>query len=78
MTNDEDHLLQEMGRLPPLARNPEREARVRTRCRAAIASRVARQKLATGTRLRILDLAAAVALCLYVAVVFSTATTLTQ
>ena len=52
--------------LPPIARNPVWEARVRKRCHTAMARRAA-------SRARYLDLAAAAALCLYLAVVFQSA-----
>ena len=72
---DEDRLLRDLACLPPITPNIEREARVRKRCHAAIARRMSRgapmRKVQSRTAL--VDIAAATALCVYLAAMFTEA-----
>ena len=70
--DEKDELLEALSRLPGMY--PERDAaeRTRERCHAAMARRVSREESARGGRaLGLLDAAAAVMLCLYLAGVFT-------
>ncbi len=75
MTNDDDPLLRALACLPLIASNIERETCVRRRCHAAIDRRVSRRAPAgrdlSGTGL--LNVAAATAICVYLAAVFTEA-----
>ena len=74
MANDDDRLLRVAACLPPVVPDIEREARVRKRCHAALARRVSRRTApggASGSGL--LDIAAATALCGYLAAVVAEA-----
>ncbi len=75
MINDEEQLFRALARLPLIAPNVEREICIRKRCCAIIARRISRRAPAgrdlSGTGL--LDIAAATALCIYLAVVFTEA-----
>ena len=72
---DEDRLLRDLACLSPITPNIEREARVRKRCHAALARRVSRgvpmRKVQSRTAL--VDVAAAAALCVYLAANFAEA-----
>ena len=78
MTEDDDQLLQALACLPSVPRDIEWESRVRARCHSAIAQRAARRekgrKRPAGARL--VWLAAAAMLCVYLAAVFSAASRL--
>jgi hypothetical protein len=68
MTEDDDLLLQDLARLPSIPRDIERESRVRARCHQAMNQG---RKRPVGAR--VAWLAAAAALCLYLAAMFSAA-----
>jgi hypothetical protein len=75
MTEDDDPLLQRLAGLPFIEPDLKRETRVRARCHAEIARRALRQARA-GRNLRssgLVDLAAAAALCFYLAAVIAEA-----
>lgn len=73
MSKDDDRLLQVLARLPLIELDIEREARVRKRCHSVISRRVSRRARAgrglsdTG----LIDMAAAAALCVYLAAVLT-------
>jgi len=62
MTNDDDRLLEVLAGLPPVAPDPEWEDRVRQRCRSEMLRRSLHGRL-------LVDLAAAIGLCVYLAAV---------
>jgi hypothetical protein len=65
MADDVERLL---ALLPPIAPDIEREARVQQRCHAAMARRLSRRAAARSqSRAGLLDIAAAAALCVYLA-----------
>jgi hypothetical protein len=66
MIRDDDRLLEELASLPPVAPDVEWESRVRSRCHAAITRRASR-RARTG---RLVDLAGAAALCVYLVAAF--------
>ena len=71
MAQDDDRLLQTLAGLPPIAPDIEWVTRVRARCHSAV-SRRASQRARAGRNLfgaGLVDLAAATALCLYLAAV---------
>jgi len=71
MKQDDDQLLQALASLPPIAPDIEWETRVRARCHSAVSRRASRR--ARGGRnlfgAGLVDLAAAIALCVYLAAV---------
>jgi hypothetical protein len=78
MTQDDDRLLHALVCLPPIAPDVEWEARLRARCRSAVSRRASRRARAAGNLLgaELIDLAAATALCVYLATVLMEASRL--
>jgi hypothetical protein len=66
--DDDDRLLEEFARIPPVEMSMEWEARVRARCHSAMTRR-RRRRFAS----RLVDLAAVATLCVYLAAVFAEA-----
>jgi len=75
MTQEYDRLLQALARLPLIEPDMEWESRLRASCHSALSKRASRQVRAgrnlSGTGL--IDLAAATALCVYLAAVLAEA-----
>jgi hypothetical protein len=71
MMQDDDRLLEALAGLPPIAPDIEWETRVRARCHTAISRRASRRARAGRNlfRAKLVDLAAATALCVYLAAV---------
>lgn len=72
---DEDRLLPDLARLPPITPSIEREAAVRKRCHAALARRVSQgvPRRKVPARIALVDIAAATALGVYLAAMFTEA-----
>ena len=70
---DDDLLLRDLACLPPITPDTEREASVRKRCHAAIARRTSRgvSMRKVQSRTALVDIAAATALCVYLAAMFT-------
>ena len=68
MNEDEDRLFRALTRLPVMAPDPEREERVRQRCRAAMLRRGRRR-----ARMGAIEITGVAGLCVYLAVVFTEA-----
>ncbi len=76
MTQDDDRLLQALASLPLIVPDVEWETRVRARCHSAISRRASRQARGGRDHLSVaglVDLAAAAALCVYLAAVLTEA-----
>jgi hypothetical protein len=72
MANDDDRLLRAAASLPPIPPDIERETRIRQRCHAALARRVSSRAAAgNASGIGLFDVAAAGALCVYLAVVLT-------